>query len=56
MDDLAGLYNGGFGGDIDPTQIFKDFFRQGAAQQHFGFGGQGGMPGDNTFPSFFHFG
>ena len=50
IDDLEGHGHGGFGGDIDPNQIFQAFFSQGGGQQqHFSFGGQGGMPGGFSF-------
>jgi DnaJ family protein C protein 7 len=52
IDDLEG--NGhGYSSDIDPNQIFQAFFSQGGggggSQQHFTFGGQGGMPGGFSF-------
>merc|ERR1739845_324502 len=38
IDDLEGHGHGGFGGDIDPNQIFQAFFSQGGGQQqHFSF-------------------
>jgi len=56
IDDLEGQGQG-YSNDIDPNQIFQAFFSQGggggggggAGQQHFSFGGQGGMPGGFSF-------
>lgn len=52
IDDLEG-HGHGFSQDIDPNQIFQAFFSQGGGggggQQHFSFGGQGGMPGGFSF-------
>merc|ERR1711997_414704 len=52
VDDLEGHGHSGYGGDIDPNQIFQAFFSNGGgggAQQHFSFGGAGGMPGGFSF-------
>merc|ERR1719410_1593296 len=52
LDDLEGHGHGGYGGDIDPTQIFQAFFGGGAGGMP-GHGCHGGGPGGGAS---FHFG
>lgn len=60
IDDLeGGGGHGGFGGDIDPDQIFKAFFSGGGGHHHGGghhpFGGFGGGAGPSQMPGGFSF-
>lgn len=52
LEDLDGGGHGGFGGDIDPDQIFRAFFGGGGmhgGHSSFNFGGPGSVPGGFSF-------